>query len=160
MGITSMARPAPAQPRPTGDGLLGRRDQPAGDVSEALVSLRALNAPEVFFPQPGPSLCRKRTSGTAQQRSDFACSGIQVDGNVVLAIRRHPLQKNSDEARAGKGPRLIGTPPSHRRALTTSDDLTSPPGRGTHPVAKDPIARYASYLWSALRGMILHAAPG
>ncbi|QNE48573.1 thiamine pyrophosphate-dependent dehydrogenase E1 component subunit alpha [Glaciihabitans sp. INWT7] len=123
-----------------------------GDVSEALVFAASFNAPEVFFLQNNqwaisvPVRVQSRTP-LYQRAGGFGMPGIQIDGNDVLASFA-VTRKNLDEARAGKGPRLIEALTYRIGAHTTSDDPTKyrMDAETASWVAKDPIVRYAGYL--------------
>jgi pyruvate dehydrogenase E1 component alpha subunit len=135
-----------------------------GDVSEALVFAASFQTPEVFFLQNNHWAISVPVSvqshGPLYQRAGgFGMPGVQVDGNDVLASYA-VSRKNLDEARAGGGPRFIEALTYRIGAHTTSDDPTKYRLNEELEswIARDPIARYETWLRSRGEGDAFFAA--
>lgn len=125
-----------------------------GDVSEALVFAASYQVPEVFFVQNNhwaisvPVTVQSRIP--LYRRADgFGIPGVQIDGNDVLASYA-VTAANLDEARAGRGPRLIEALTYRIGAHTSSDDPTKyrQDAELASWVARDPITRFETWLRS------------
>ncbi len=124
-----------------------------GEFHDALNFAGVLNTPTVFLisnNQWAISVPRKwqtKSETIAQKALAYGFSGIQVDGNDVLAVYsavREALKK----ARQGKGPTLIEAVTYRMGMHTTADDPTR--YRSKEEVAywkeRDPIKRFEIYL--------------
>ena len=136
-----------------GDGAMSQ-----GDVSEAFVFAASYQTPQVFFLQNNHwaiSVPVERQSRTplVHRSGGFGIPGVQVDGNDVLASYA-VSRKALEEARAGGGPRFIEALTYRMGAHTSSDDPTRyrDPDEHTAWLAKDPIARFETYLRSLGEG--------
>lgn len=123
-----------------------------GDVSEALVFAASFQTPQVFFLQNNQWAISVPVSVQSRiplylRSEGFGIPGIQVDGNDVLASFA-VSRKNLDEARSGKGPRMIEALTYRVGAHTTSDDPTKYRSTAEEQdwIAKDPIVRFEAYL--------------
>jgi pyruvate dehydrogenase E1 component alpha subunit len=125
-----------------------------GDVSEAFTFAASYQTPQVFFLQNNHwaiSVPVERQSRTPLylRGEGFGIPSIQIDGNDVLAS--YAVTSTSlMAARSGQGPRLIEALTYRMGAHTSSDDPTK--YRENEEVAywaaRDPIARYETYLRS------------
>ena len=123
-----------------------------GDVNEAFVFAASYQTPQVFFLQNNhwaisvPVSVQSRTP-LYLRGEGFGIPSIQIDGNDVLASYA-ATRKNLDEARSGAGPRLIEALTYRIGAHTSSDDPTKyrEDAELASWVARDPIARYATWL--------------
>ncbi|MDQ1608107.1 MAG: 2-oxoisovalerate dehydrogenase component alpha subunit [Microbacteriaceae bacterium] len=123
-----------------------------GDVSEALVFAASYQTPQVFFLQNNhyaisvPVVRQSRTP-LYLRGSGFGIPGTQIDGNDVLASFA-VTSKWMDDARAGHGPALIEALTYRVGAHTTADDPTKyrVDAETASWIARDPIARYRTYL--------------
>ncbi len=136
-----------------GDGAMSQ-----GDVSEAFVFAASYQTPQVFFLQNNHwaiSVPVQRQSRTplVDRSAGFGIPGVQVDGNDVLASYA-VSRKALEEARAGGGPRFIEALTYRMGAHTSSDDPSRyrDPDEHTSWLAKDPIARFETYLRSRGEG--------
>jgi pyruvate dehydrogenase E1 component alpha subunit len=125
-----------------------------GDVSEALVFAASYQTPQVFFVQNNQwaisvPVSRQSRTPLYLRPSGFGIPGIQIDGNDVLASYA-VTRVNMDAARAGGGPRFIEALTYRIGAHTTSDDPTKyrDDDELAYWSARDPIARFATYLKS------------
>jgi 2-oxoisovalerate dehydrogenase E1 component alpha subunit len=125
-----------------------------GDVSEAFVFAASYQTPQVFFLQNNHwaiSVPVTRQSRTPLYRRGlgFGIPSVQIDGNDVLASYA-VTATHLDEARAGRGPRLVEALTYRIGAHTTSDDPTKyrTDDELASWVARDPIARFQTYLRS------------
>jgi 2-oxoisovalerate dehydrogenase E1 component alpha subunit len=123
-----------------------------GDVSEAFVFAASFNTPQVFFLQNNHYAISVPVSVQSRiplylRSEGFGIPGIQIDGNDVLASYA-VTRKNLDDARSGRGPRMIEALTYRVGAHTTSDDPTKYrlDAELASWVAKDPIARYEKFL--------------
>jgi pyruvate dehydrogenase E1 component alpha subunit len=125
-----------------------------GDVSEAYTFAASYQTPQVFFLQNNHwaiSVPVERQSRTPLylRGEGFGIPSVQIDGNDVLASYA-VTSASLLAARSGQGPRLIEALTYRMGAHTTSDDPTK--YRENEQVeywgARDPIARYGSYLRS------------
>lgn len=123
-----------------------------GDVSEAMVFAASYQTPQVFFLQNNywaisvPVSVQARAPLYLRPRG-FGIPSARVDGNDVLASYA-VTRKFLDDARAGKGPGFIEALTFRIAAHTSSDDPTryQDPALLESWVAKDPIARFETYL--------------
>lgn len=123
-----------------------------GDVSEAFVFAASFTTPQVFFLQNNhyaisvPVAVQSRIPLYLRSEG-FGIPGIQIDGNDVLASYA-VTRKNLDDARSGRGPRMIEALTYRVGAHTTSDDPTKYrlDSELASWVAKDPILRYERFL--------------
>jgi len=124
-----------------------------GDFHEALNFAAVFKLPAVFFVQNNQwaiSVPRSRQSASqtlAQKALAYGISGVQVDGNDVLAVYQ-VAQEAARRARAGEGPTLIEAVTFRHGPHTTSDDPTR--YRDSEEVQdwlnKDPIGRFKRFL--------------
>lgn len=124
-----------------------------GDFHEALNFAGVFKLPAVFFIQNNQwaiSVPRSRQSASqtlAQKALAYGISGVQVDGNDVLAVYQVTTEAVR-RARAGEGPVLIEAVTFRHGPHTTSDDPTR--YRDSEEVqtwlSKDPIARLQRFL--------------
>ncbi|CAN5279616.1 pyruvate dehydrogenase (acetyl-transferring) E1 component subunit alpha [soil metagenome] len=129
-----------------------------GDVSEAFVFAASYQTPQVFFLQNNhwaisvPVAVQSRTP-LYLRAEGFGIPSIQIDGNDVLASYA-ATRLNLDAARSGSGPRMIEALTYRIGAHTSSDDPTKYRDSAELDawVAKDPIARYSSWLRSLGEG--------
>ncbi|PSL37226.1 pyruvate dehydrogenase E1 component alpha subunit [Labedella gwakjiensis] len=125
-----------------------------GDVSEAFVFAASYQTPQVFFLQNNHwaisvPVTRQSRTPLFKRGTGFGIPSVQIDGNDVLASYA-VTAKNLDEARAGGGPRLVEALTYRIGAHTTSDDPTKyrTDDELASWVARDPIARFQTYLRS------------
>ncbi|HEU0205986.1 MAG TPA: thiamine pyrophosphate-dependent enzyme [Pseudolysinimonas sp.] len=125
-----------------------------GDVSEAYTFAASYQTPQVFFLQNNQwaiSVPVERQSRTPLylRGEGFGIPSVQIDGNDVLASYA-ATSAALTAARTGHGPRLIEALTYRMGAHTSSDDPTK--YRENEQVeywaARDPIARYETYLRS------------
>jgi pyruvate dehydrogenase E1 component alpha subunit len=125
-----------------------------GDVSEAYTFAASYQTPQVFFLQNNQwaiSVPVERQSRTPLylRGEGFGIPSVQIDGNDVLASYA-ATSAALTAARSGRGPRLIEALTYRMGAHTSSDDPTK--YRENEQVeywaARDPIARYETYLRS------------
>lgn len=125
-----------------------------GDVSEAYTFAASYQTPQVFFLQNNQwaiSVPVERQSRTPLylRGEGFGIPSVQIDGNDVLASYA-ATSAALTAARSGQGPRLIEALTFRMGAHTSSDDPTK--YRENEQVeywaARDPIARYETYLRS------------
>ncbi|MFV9635750.1 pyruvate dehydrogenase (acetyl-transferring) E1 component subunit alpha [Mycobacterium neumannii] len=127
-----------------------------GDVHEALNFAAVYRAPCVFFVQNNqwaisvPVHQQMAGPSIAHRAIGYGMPGVRVDGNDVLACFAVTAEA-AHRARDGGGPTLIEAVTYRMGPHTTSDD----PNRYRSPeevqqwAARDPIARYRTYLQSA-----------
>src|ERR671935_633088 len=132
-----------------GDGATSK-----GDWHEAMNFAGVFKAPVVFFCQNNHWAISvplgKQTAGSIAERAQgYGFPGIRIDGNDVLGVVA-AVQAAADRARRGDGPYLIEAMTYRMGAHTTSDDPTRYRLETELQVwsAKDPIARYRSWLQS------------
>ena len=123
-----------------------------GDANEALVFAASYQTPQVFFLQNNHwaisvPVTRQSRTPLYLRAGGFGMTGIQVDGNDVLASYA-VTAKAMDDARAGHGPALIEALTYRVGAHTTADDPTKyrDPEELAYWVARDPIVRFRAYL--------------
>jgi 2-oxoisovalerate dehydrogenase E1 component alpha subunit len=123
-----------------------------GDANEALVFAASYQTPQVFFLQNNHwaisvPVTRQSRTPLYLRAGGFGMTGIQVDGNDVLASYA-VTAKAMDDARAGHGPALIEALTYRVGAHTTADDPTKyrDPEELASWVARDPIVRFRAYL--------------
>ncbi len=134
-----------------GDGSMSE-----GDVNEAMVFAASYQVPEVFFLQNNqwaisvPVSTQSRVP-LVDRPGGFGIPGVQIDGNDVLASYA-VTRKSLDAARSGEGPQFIEAVTYRIGAHTSSDDPTKyrEDAELQSWVAKDPIARYRT--WLSARG--------
>ncbi len=124
-----------------------------GDFHEAMNFAGVFQCPVVFFCQNNQyaiSLPREKQTASetiAQKAIAYGFSGVQVDGNDVLAVYQVTKQA-LEKARAGGGPTLIEAITYRLQHHTTADDWTR--YRSKEEVEewkrKDPITRFRKYL--------------
>jgi pyruvate dehydrogenase E1 component alpha subunit len=124
-----------------------------GDFHEAMNFAGVFQCPVVFFCQNNQyaiSVPREKQTASetiAQKAIAYGFSGVQVDGNDVLAVY-HVSRQALDKARAGGGPTLIEALTYRLSHHTTADDWTR--YRSKEEVEewkrKDPIVRFRKYL--------------
>ena len=127
-----------------------------GDSHEALNLAAVFNVPCVFFVQNNqwaistPVRHQQAGPSIAHRAIGYGMPGIRVDGNDVLACYA-VMSEAAARARGGGGPTLIEAVTYRMGPHTTSDDPTR--YRDDDEVerwrARDPIARYRTYLQSA-----------
>jgi len=123
-----------------------------GDVSESLVFAAVNRAPLVFFCQNNQwaisaPVTRQSRVPLSRRGEGFGVPGVRVDGNDVLAcyaVTRAAL----DDARDGRGPRLIEAFTYRLAPHTTSDDPRRYRDAGEAEAwrARDPITRLRLFL--------------
>lgn len=124
-----------------------------GDFHEGLNFAGVYQTPNVFICQNNqwaistPRAIQTRSETLAQKALAYGFSGLQVDGNDVLAVYRATAEA-AVRARAGGGPTLIECLTYRLGVHTTSDD----PSRYRDEAevrawqAKDPLDRFEKYL--------------
>lgn len=124
-----------------------------GDAHEALNLAAVDKAPCVFFIQNNqwaisvPVSRQHAATSIAQRAAGYGMPGVMVDGNDVLACYA-VMSEAAERARAGQGPTFIEAMTYRMGPHTTSDDPTryQPAEELAHWAARDPIARYRTYL--------------
>ena len=126
-----------------------------GDAHEALNLAAVYRVPAVFFVQNNqiaistPSSRQYAASSLAHRAAGYGMPAIRVDGNDVLACFA-VMAEAAQRVRDGHGPTFIEAITYRMGPHTTSDDPTR--YRSDTEVAqwaaRDPIARYATYLRS------------
>ncbi|CEG57027.1 pyruvate dehydrogenase (acetyl-transferring) E1 component subunit alpha [Legionella fallonii] len=124
-----------------------------GDFYEAINVAGTWKLPVVFIVnnnQWAISVPRDKQTGTetvAQKAIAAGFSGIQVDGNDILATRQ-TIGEAIEKARNGKGPTLIEAITYRLCDHTTADDATryQPSAEVDTARPKEPIARFKHYL--------------
>lgn len=127
-----------------------------GDVHEALNLASVFKAPCVFFVQNNqwaisvPVSRQQAGPSIAHRAIGYGMPGVRVDGNDVLACYA-VMAEAAERARAGAGPTLIEAITYRMGPHTTSDDPTRyrSAGEVDEWLARDPIARYRTYLQNA-----------
>ncbi|MCE9625209.1 MAG: pyruvate dehydrogenase (acetyl-transferring) E1 component subunit alpha [Deltaproteobacteria bacterium] len=124
-----------------------------GDFHEALNFAAVYQSPNVFLCQNNqwaistPRSAQTRSATLAQKAIAYGFSGLQVDGNDVLAVYS-AVDAAAKRAREGGGPSLLECMTYRLGVHTTSDD----PGRYRPAteleawIPKDPIDRFEKYL--------------
>ncbi len=126
-----------------------------GEFHDALNFAGVLDTPTVFLisnNQYAISVPRKwqtRSKTLAQKALAYGFSGIQVDGNDVLAVYS-VVKEALKKAREGKGPTLIEAVTYRMGPHTTADDPTKyrPDEEVEYWRQRDPIARFQEYMRS------------
>jgi 2-oxoisovalerate dehydrogenase E1 component alpha subunit len=126
-----------------------------GDAHEALNLAAVYQAPCVFFVQNNhwaisvPVSRQLAAPSIAHRAIGYGMPGIRVDGNDVLAVYA-VMAEAASRARSGGGPTLVEAVTYRMGPHTTSDDPTRyrPQAELDLWSARDPIARYRSYLTS------------
>jgi 2-oxoisovalerate dehydrogenase E1 component alpha subunit len=124
-----------------------------GDFYEAINVAGTWNLPVVFVVnnnQWAISVPVSQQTGTqtlAQKAVAAGFSGIQIDGNDILATRQ-TIGEAIDKARHGKGPTLIEAVSYRLSDHTTADDATryQPEAQVEQAKHKEPISRLKEYL--------------
>jgi pyruvate dehydrogenase E1 component alpha subunit len=123
-------------------------------VSEAFVFAASYQTPQVFFLQNNHwaisvPVSRQSRTPLFQRGTGFGIPSVQIDGNDVLASYA-VTATHLDAARTGGGPRLVEALTYRIGAHTTSDDPTKyrTDDELASWVARDPIARFQTYLRS------------
>lgn len=123
-----------------------------GDFHEALNFAGVFNLPAIFFVQNNqyaislPVSKQTASKSIAQKAMAYGISGIQVDGNDILAVYQ-TMKEAILRAKAGK-PVLIEAITYRQGPHTTADDPTKyrPNEEVESWLLKDPIKRYKNYL--------------
>jgi 2-oxoisovalerate dehydrogenase E1 component alpha subunit len=130
-----------------GDGATSK-----GDWHEALNIAGVFKAPVIFLCQNNHwaisvPLSRQTAGSIAERAQGYGFPGIRIDGNDVLAVFA-AVRSAADRARHGDGPYLIEAMTYRMGAHTSSDDPTRYRLETELQTwsAKDPIARYKSWL--------------
>jgi 2-oxoisovalerate dehydrogenase E1 component alpha subunit len=130
-----------------GDGATSK-----GDWHEALNIAGVFKAPVIFLCQNNHwaisvPLSRQTAGSIAERAQGYGFPGIRIDGNDVLAVFA-AVRAAADRARQGDGPYLIEAMTYRMGAHTSSDDPTRYRLETELQTwsAKDPIARYKSWL--------------
>ncbi len=94
-----------------------------------------------------PNAKQSASESYAIKAAAYGMPGIQVDGNDILAVYK-VAQEAVERARNGEGPTLIELVTFRMAAHSTSDDPSRycPPEQLKEWAAKDPLARFESYL--------------
>jgi 2-oxoisovalerate dehydrogenase E1 component alpha subunit len=124
-----------------------------GDAHEALNLAAVFQVPCVFFVQNNhwaisvPVKRQLAAPSIAHRAVGYGMPGLRVDGNDVLACYA-VMSEAATRAREGGGPTLIEAVTYRMGPHTTSDDPTRyrPRAELEHWQARDPIARYRTYL--------------
>ncbi|MDQ6882895.1 MAG: pyruvate dehydrogenase (acetyl-transferring) E1 component subunit alpha [Candidatus Dormibacteraeota bacterium] len=133
-----------------------------GDWHEAMNFAGVFRSPVVFLCQNNywaisVPLTRQTAGSIAERAPGYGFPGIRIDGNDILAVFA-ATRAAAERARRGDGPYLIEAVTYRMGAHTSSDDPTR--YRLAADVeawsAKDPIARYKSWLMS--KGILDEAA--
>ncbi|MCC6274095.1 MAG: pyruvate dehydrogenase (acetyl-transferring) E1 component subunit alpha, partial [Deltaproteobacteria bacterium] len=131
-----------------------------GDFHEGLNFAGVYQTPNVFICQNNqwaistPRAIQTRSETLAQKALAYGFSGLQVDGNDILAVYR-ATSEAAKRAREGGGPTLIECLTYRLGVHTTSDD----PSRYRNEAevqawrAKDPLDRFEKYLLN--KGILL-----
>lgn len=124
-----------------------------GDFHEGLNFAGVFQSPVVFLCQNNqwaisiPRTKQTRSKTIAQKALAYGISGIQVDGNDVLAVYA-AVSEAAERARAGDGPTLVECVTYRMTMHTTADDPRK--YRSDEDVEawrkKDPIERFEKYL--------------
>lgn len=132
---------------------LGEGGTSEGDFYEGINVAGAWNLPVVFIVnnnQWAISVPREKQTSTqtiAQKAIAAGFSGLQVDGNDVLATR-HTIGQAIEKARAGSGPTLIEALTYRLCDHTTADDATryQPAAEVEQAKLKEPISRLKKFI--------------
>ena len=124
-----------------------------GDFHEAMNFAGVFELPVIFICQNNqwaisvPRSQQTRSETIAQKALAYGITGLQVDGNDILAVSA-AAREAVDRAREGKGPTLIECVTYRLQMHTTADDPKR--YRGDEEVEewkkKDPISRFETYL--------------
>lgn len=132
---------------------IGEGGTSEGDFYEAINVAGTWNLPVVFVVnnnQWAISVPRDKQTATqtiAQKAIAAGFSGIQIDGNDVLATRE-VIGAAIEKARRGEGPTLIEALTYRLSDHTTADDATryQPAGEVENAKPKEPITRFKNFL--------------
>ena len=132
---------------------IGEGGTSEGDLYEAINVAGAWKLPVVFVinnNQWAISVPRDKQTGTqtiAQKAIAGGFSGVQVDGNDILATRQ-VIGDAVEKARRGEGPSLIEALSYRLCDHTTADDATryQPSVEVDHAKPKEPICRFKNFL--------------
>jgi TPP-dependent pyruvate/acetoin dehydrogenase alpha subunit len=124
-----------------------------GDFHEAMNFAGVFQVPVVFICQNNqwaistPRSKQTRSETIAQKAAGYGFSGVQVDGNDILAVYSASM-KAVERARIGQGPTLIESLTYRMSLHTTADDPTKYRDSQELEVwkARDPIDRFEKYL--------------
>lgn len=124
-----------------------------GDFHEGLNFAGVYQTPNLFICQNNqwaistPRAMQTRSETIAQKALAYGFSGVQVDGNDVLAVY-HATSEAAKRAREGGGPTLIECLTYRLGVHTTSDDPSRYRDESEVKAwqAKDPIDRFEKYL--------------
>jgi pyruvate dehydrogenase E1 component alpha subunit len=132
---------------------LGDGGTSEGDFHEAMNFAGVFQTPVIFVCQNNqwaisiPRSRQTRSETLAQKAIAYGFSGIQVDGNDILAVYA-AAKEAVDQARAGEGPKFIECITYRMSLHTTADDPTK--YRSEEEVQewmeRDPITRFQKYL--------------
>ncbi len=151
---------------------IGEGGTSEGDFYEAINVAGTWKLPVVFVVnnnQWAISVPRDKQTGTetiAQKAIAAGFSGLQIDGNDILATRQ-VIGDAIEKARRGEGPTLIEAMSYRLSDHTTADDATryQPSAEVEQAKPKEPIARFKEYLvqnnlWSAAEEeqLVMHCA--
>jgi pyruvate dehydrogenase E1 component alpha subunit len=132
-----------------GDGATSK-----GDWHEAMNFAGVFKSPVIFLCQNNHwaisvPLARQTAGSIAERAQGYGFPGIRIDGNDVLGVFA-AVRAAADRARRGEGPYLIEAMTYRMGAHTSSDDPTRYRMENELQAwsAKDPIARYRSWLQS------------
>lgn len=132
---------------------IGEGGTSEGDFYEAINVAGTWKLPIVFIVnnnQWAISVPRDKQTGTetiAQKAVAAGFSGLQIDGNDILATRQI-IGEAIEKARRGEGPTLIEAVTYRLCDHTTADDATryQPADEVDHAKPKEPIARFKHFL--------------
>lgn len=151
---------------------IGEGGTSEGDFYEAMNLAGTWNLPIVFVVnnnQWAISVPRDKQTGTqtiAQKAIAAGFSGLQIDGNDILATR-HVIGDAIEKARRGEGPTLIEAMSYRLCDHTTADDATryQPSQEVKQAKPKEPISRFKYFLdqqkiWTSQdeEDLVLHCA--
>ncbi len=132
---------------------LGEGGTSEGDFYEAMNVAGVWNLPIVFVVNNNKwaisvNIVKQTATKTIAQKAIAAgFSGVQVDGNDILATR-HVIGDAIEKARRGEGPTLVEAITYRLCDHTTADDATryQPQDEVEHATLKEPIRRFKHYL--------------
>lgn len=132
---------------------IGEGGTSEGAFYEAMNCAGAWNLPVVFVVNNNqwaisvPREIQTHTATIAQKAIAAGFTGIQVDGNDVIAVR-HAVSEAIENARSGGGPKLIEAVTYRLSDHTTADDMTRyvPDEKLAEAKQKEPIHRLREYL--------------
>jgi pyruvate dehydrogenase E1 component alpha subunit len=124
-----------------------------GEFHDGMNFAGVLNTPSVFLISNNqyaisvPVKWQTASKTIAQKALAYGFSGVQVDGNDILAVHT-VVREAMKKAREGKGPTLIEAVTYRMGAHTTADDPTKyrPQEEVDYWKERDPISRFKQYL--------------